>query len=112
MLNQGTYATKMLVGTVVWTVGILMFGTPVQADFLSFNPTGNAANPAFTIGGIDLAPGNALARGAVPLTVEKTFELDFQSGLTGLINTNGLTFAPPGLNTTYQLTAVGSFTEV
>jgi len=112
MLNQGTYATRVLVGTVVWTVGIIVFGTPVQGGFVNFNPTGDAAGPVFTIGGIDIAPGNALARGAVNLTVGQTFQLDFQAGVTGFSDTKGMPFAPPGLNTDYQLTAMGSFTEV
>ena len=47
-----------------------------------------------------------------PLAVGKTFQLDYQAAVSGLINTNGLTVAPPGLMSTYQLTAVGSYTEV
>jgi len=111
MLNQGTYATRVLVGAVVWTVGI-MFGTPVRGGFVDFNPTGNPAGQVFTIGGIDIAPGNALAVGAVNLAVKDTFQLYFQGVVAGLTDTKGLPFTPPGLNTAYQLTAVASFTEV
>jgi hypothetical protein len=89
-----------------------MLGSSARAAFIDFNPTGTGATPVMTIGGIDLAPGNALARGAVPLAVGKTFELDFQSSVSGFSDANGRTTAPPGLATSYQITAVGSFTEV
>jgi hypothetical protein len=87
-----------------------VLGSSAQAGFIQFSPTGSG--PEYTIGGIDVAPGNALAVNAVPLSVGSTFQLDYQAAVGGLINTSGLTFAPPGLNSTYQLTAVGSFTEV
>jgi hypothetical protein len=79
---------------------------------VDFNPTGSNASPMITIGGISIAPGNALARGSVPLSVGSTFELDFQSTINGVVNTNGLTVAPTGLATSYQITALASFTEV
>src|SRR3954470_21856901 len=112
MLNQDKQSMRLAVGTVLWTVVTVMLGASARAAFIDFNPTGTGATPVMTIAGIDFAPGNALARGAVPLAVGKTFELDFQSSVAGFIDTNGLTKAPPGLATSYQITAVGSFTEV
>jgi len=53
-----------------------------------------------------------LAVGALPLAVGATFQLDYQANIPALIGTNGLDFTPPGLGSTYQLTVVGSFTEV
>ena len=49
---------------------------------------------------------------SLPLTVGKTFQLDYEAVLGGLIDINGVTFTPPGLNSTYQITVVASFTEV
>ena len=77
-----------------------------------FNPTGGISSPVYTIAGIDLATGNALAVGSIPLTPGSTFQLDYQATVSGLIDTGGLTVLPPGLTSSYQLTAVGSFTEV
>jgi hypothetical protein len=77
-----------------------------------FNPSGTPATPTETIGGLDFAPGNALAVSALPLSVGKTFQLDYQATLAGLISPTGIDFSPPGLNSTYQITAVASFTEV
>ncbi len=82
------------------------------ASSIVFNPTGTPASATLAIGGIDEAPGSALARGSLPLTVGKTFQLDYEAVLGGVIDPNGLTVAPPGLNTNFQLTAVASFTEV
>src|SRR4051812_38899465 len=112
MLIQNKRSLRMAVGTVLWTVVTVMVGSSARAAFIDFNPTGTGATAVMTIAGIDLAPGNALTRGAVPLAVGKTFELEFQSSVSGFVDTNGLTKAPPGLATSYQITAVASFTEV
>jgi hypothetical protein len=112
MSNENRHSLRKALGIVLGTAGLLSLGSSVQAAFLDFNPTGSNATPTTTIAGIDIAPGNALARGSIPLSVGSTFELDFQSTINGVINTNGLTVAPPGLATSYQLTAVASFTEV
>jgi hypothetical protein len=90
----------------------VLVGSSTRAAFLTFDPTGGNGGPVMTISGIDIAPGNALARGSIPLSVGSTFELDFQSTINGVVNTNGLTVTPPGLNSSYQITAVASFTEV
>src|SRR4051794_8506211 len=82
------------------------------ASTILFNPTGTNATPAQLIGGLDFSPGNVLAVNSVPLTVGKTFQLDYQAALGGVIDPNGITVSPPGLNSTYQITAVSSFTEV
>jgi hypothetical protein len=89
-----------------------LLGSSARAGFFNFDPTGNGSSPMTTIAGIDIAPGNALAVGSIPLSVGATFQLDFQSTINGVINTNGLTVAPTGLATSYQITALASFTEV
>ena len=83
------------------------------ASPIEFNPTGNG-NPAdtFAIRAFDWAPGNSLAVSSVPLTVGDTFQLDYQATLADLIDPNSNSFVPPGLNSTYQITAVASITEV
>ena len=82
------------------------------ASTILFNPTGSNATQPITIGALDLAPGNTLAVNSLPLTVGNTFQLDYQATLAGVIDPNGGSISPPGLNTTYQITAVASITEV
>jgi hypothetical protein len=80
---------------------------------IEFNPTGNG-NPAdtYAVGSFGWAVGNSLAVGALPLSVGKTYQLDYQATLANLIDPNSTSFVPPGLNSTYQITAVASATEV
>jgi hypothetical protein len=112
MLNQKKRWARIPLATTLWAVGMAVLGSSAQAGSIQFNPTGSNSSPVLTIAGIDVAPGNALAVSSVPLTVGKTFQLDYQAAVSGLINTAGSTFAPPGLATSYQLTAVASVTEV
>ena len=89
----------------------LVLGTvSVRADSIVFSPTGSGQ--AYTISAIDLAVGNSLAVNSLPFSIGKTFQLDYQASIAALIGTNGLPFTPAGLASSYQLTAVGSFTEV
>jgi hypothetical protein len=91
---------------------MVLLGSSARAGFIDFNPTGSPSGPVYTIGGIDVAPGSALAVDALPLKVGDTFQRYYQASVSGLINTHGLTFAPPGLQSSYQLTAVASTTEI
>src|SRR5262245_58624165 len=84
-------------------------GRQLLASTILFNPTGSASTQPISIGGFDFAPGNTLAVSSLPLAVGKTYQLDYQATLAGVIDPNGITMFPPGLNTTYQITAVGSF---
>jgi len=97
--------------TALWLIAAVVFGSSARAGFIQFAPEGSSGS-TYTIGGIDPGPGNALAVGALPLTVGATFQLDYQANIPALIGTNGLDFTPTGLGSTYQLTVVGSFTEV
>jgi len=112
MRHHPIQRSKRWFAAALWAVGIVAIGSPARASFIDFNSTGDPTGTTQSIAGIDLAPGNALAQGSLPLTVGKTFQLYYQSTLSGLIHTNGLTVAPTGLNTNYQITAVASFTEV
>jgi hypothetical protein len=94
----------------LWAIGMIVLGSSVQAGMIQFSPNGSGTS--YTIGGIDPGPGNALAVSSLPLTVGASFQLDYQATVPALIGTNGMDFTPPGLGSTYQLTAVGSFTEV
>jgi uncharacterized repeat protein (TIGR01451 family) len=82
------------------------------ASPILFNPTGSNSTPPVAVGAFDWAPGNSLAVSSRPLTVGETFQLDYQARLADLIDPQGNSFVPPGLNTTYQITAVASITEV
>jgi PEP-CTERM motif len=105
----GWTATRL--ATVLWVIGAVLLGSSARAGSIQFAPAGPSGS-TYTIGGIDPGPGSALAVGALPLTVGATFQLDYQASIPALIGTNGLDFTPPGLGSTYQLTVVGSFTEV
>jgi len=93
-------------------LGMAVLGFSAQAGTIEFNPTGSSSSPVMTIAGIDPGPGNALAVGAIPLTLGKTFQLYYQATVSDLITPNGLPVVPPGMSSSYQLTTVGSFTEV
>jgi len=82
-----------------------------QADTIGFDPDGaGILNPTYQINGLGFGAGNVLAKGAIPLTVGSTFQVYFQTHLTSL---TGPTAPPatPGLNQTFQITEVGTFTE-
>ena len=51
------------------------------ASIISFNPTGSTATQPISVGSFDFAPGNSLSVGALPLTVGKTIQLDYQAVL-------------------------------
>ena len=87
-------------------------GSGAWAGFFSFDPTGTASTPASTIAGIDIGPGNALAKNVFPLVVGSTFQLYYQGQVSGLIGTNGLPTSATGLGSSYQITSLASFTEV
>jgi len=112
MLNQNKRWTKSPFLTVLWAVGISAIGSSARAGFIDFNPTGSNASPVTTISGIDLGPGNALARNSLPLTVGSTFQLYYQASVANLLGTDGMPLPGMGLNTSFQITAVASFTEV
>jgi len=97
-------------------------GSTAKADLISFNPTGGATtsggfNPGtFTISSLQFAAGDALAKGAIVggggFTVGQTFQLYYQTVLTG-VNSPGGPISLAGLNTAngYQITEVSTFTE-
>jgi len=92
---------------------IVSLALPAHAAFITFDPDGPApTNPAQTIGGLDWSVGNSLAKPLLPLEVGSTFQLYHQASLAGVINTNGTTVAPAGLNSTFELTTVSSVTAV
>jgi hypothetical protein len=94
-------------------MGESLEGRQLLAAPIEFNPTGNG-NPAdtYAVGSFGWAVGNSLAVSALPLSVGETYQLDYQATLANLIDPNSNSFVPPGLNSTYQITAVASVTEV
>jgi len=108
-----------LLALAAMTIGLLGSFQSAQADLIKFNPTGdgNVAN-TYTIGGLQFGAGNALAVGSIPLTVGATFQVYFQTNLTGV--TGGIPTIPgsvpaplvlPGLNINYQITEVATLKE-
>ena len=96
----------------LWALGMAVLGSSTHGGAINFNPTGAINGQVYTISGIDPGPGNALAVGSIPLTAGATFQLDYQATVSDLTGTNGLPIVPPGMTSSYQLTTVGSFTEV
>jgi len=87
-----------------------------KAGPILFDPDGGlAGNPAYNITGLGFGAGNAVAVGAIPnggnVTVGQQFQLNFQTHLTSLVGPNAPS-AVPGLNSTFQITEVATYTEV
>jgi len=116
MAIQDRKPSKIPAGTILWVVGLVLFGSPARGEFVVFDPDGSGATKPVTIGAIDIAPGNALAVGAVPLASDTTFDLYFQARVRGVIDTSSNPMSLPGLNSKdpggYQLTVLGRFSEV
>lgn len=97
-------------------VVMALFLVPVSAmatSLLSFNDT--------NLGWIDVAtwdwtPGNALAKGAVPLSNDfnnpSSFELYYQASLGNFIDANNVPLTGLGLNTAYEITIQTGFSEI
>jgi hypothetical protein len=103
-------------GLLVCALGLLACGE-ARAGFITFDPDGGGPAPAQQIAGLDFSVGNLLGKGLASATVGSTVEVLYQSTLAGVINTGGVTVAPPGLNGTpgapaYEITAVSRYTAV
>jgi len=101
-------------GLAAAAVCVLATAQSASADF-NFAPTGNVAvggvNPGvLNVQAFNFAAGNAIAVGAVPLAIGKTFTFDFQTHLTGFTGVNAPSVVP-GLNSTYYITEVGTLSE-
>jgi hypothetical protein len=112
MLNKNNLWARIPLAMSLWALGMAILGSSAHGGDIDFNPTGAIGGQVYTIRGIDPGPGNALAVGAVPLTVGATFQLDFQATVSDLVGINGMPIVPPGMTSSFQLTTVGSFTEV
>jgi len=95
-------------------------GVPVvRADLFTFDPDGDGPvtptdiDPTGLSGGLDFSTGSVLFRDGVARLADgpgQTFQAYFQTTLAGPINTNGDTIIPPGMNRTFEITAVASIT--
>src|SRR5262245_52044612 len=83
----------------------------VPASF-QFDPDGPGPLAPMLIDSLDFFPGAALADNAVPANAGQTFQLYYQSNLSGVIDPTGVGSTPPGLNATFEITVVASLTEV
>lgn len=93
---------------------LLMFALPgsLNADTVVFDPdgTGNSSVPMDT-SYFQFGAGNSLAQGIIPFTTSTTFQLLFHAQLNSIVTTTGAQFTPTGLNTSNEITIVGSLTE-
>lgn len=111
MKNRGKRAIKAsLLALAVTAAGLLGSVQSAMADAFTFNPTGGASTPTYTINGLGFGAGNALAVNAIPLTVGSTFQVYFQTHLTSLTGPTAPA-SVPGLNSSYQITEVATLTE-
>ena len=83
----------------------------VRADTILFDPDGSGGSSAFDINYFQFGAGNSLAQGAVPFTVGNIFQLLFHAQLNSVVTTTGAQMTPLGLNSSYEVTLVGSVTE-
>jgi hypothetical protein len=84
----------------------------MAADTFVFDP--DAAGPSSKIGNVNtfqFGAGNSLFKGAIPFTQSATFQLLFHAQLNSLVNNAGVQIIPAGLNSSYEITLVGSVTE-
>src|SRR5688572_23489400 len=95
--------------------GLGALASPASAAFITFDPDGAAsANAPQTIGGLDWAVGNALGDNFSGSTLAPggLFQIYYQAALAGVINTQGQTAAPSGLNSDFEITMVMRTREV
>jgi hypothetical protein len=96
----------------VWCGASGALVSSARAAFITFNADGTAATQVTNVASFSYSAGNAVAAGALPLTTGSTFQLYFQARLDSVRNNLNQTIVPAGLNTTYEVTVVGSLTEV
>lgn len=79
-----------------------------------FDPDGPGPAPTVALGTIDLAPGNALAQGAVPLapTGLSPFTQLYQAKVSSLRDINNNVIPVAGLGTTFEITAVAGISSL
>lgn len=100
-------------------MGAEVSGAPLTSSQVLFDPDGNGGASGVRIGGLDWAPGNAVAVGGnqavanfLAGTGPTTFEVLYQAKLVGYINPAGNTIQPDGIrNGTFEITAVARFYE-
>ncbi|CAN5416399.1 hypothetical protein BH09PLA1_BH09PLA1_15100 [soil metagenome] len=93
-------------------VGLGVFASYSDAAVFTFDPDGAGPLAPIAASGLDWGVGNSLATSRVPITVGSTFQQYYQATLAGVINGGGTTIAPAGLNSTFEITAVASVTQL
>lgn len=106
-IRRGTTLRTFLTAAALW----IALTSGAQADTILFNPTGGGASGALTVGSFNWSAGTAVAEGAIPFTLGKTFTALYETALSGLNGPNGTGIATPGLNSTYQITEVAVLSE-
>ena len=112
MINQSKFTGKDAMGD--GALGFRNGGARifVPGGTIEFNPTGSSSSPVITIAAIDPGRRQCAGRRGSSAHLGKTFQLDYQATVADLLNANGLPVVPPGMTTSFQLTTVGSFTEI
>lgn len=91
-----------------------LHAAPAEAGPIGrFDPTGQGdAGAAFSFGGLDWAPGNALAVAAQPIAPGRnTFTTFFQTTLEAFLDPAGNPIPLPGLGNQFQITVQGAIPE-
>ena len=91
-----------------------------EADTIVWDTDGSGNASTVNLSGWLFASGNSLFQGVVPFTLGDTFQLSFHAQLTSVLNQAGSQVNPTGLNAPgpvgsvapYEITVVGSVTEV
>ncbi|NTU42874.1 MAG: PEP-CTERM sorting domain-containing protein [Nitrospirales bacterium] len=113
--KEGKTMKKWLFKAMTFTMAIAL-GLTVYTQNASAQTTGLDfnANGIETVTGVwsfDWVPGNALAKGAVPLQASTDFPLYFQSSLGSYLDQNGNAITGTNLNNSYEITIVAGSME-
>lgn len=110
--NRSRSLQFTLTATASAMISLGAFGSIASAAIFTFDPDGPApANGPAAISGLDWSVGNSLAANRVPAVVGNGYEQYYQTTLAGVINGNGTTVAPVGLNSTFEITAVARMSQ-
>lgn len=81
-----------------------------SAAVISFDPDGPGPAPVAAVGSLDFLPGNILSIAGQDVTGAPNVSLYYQARLGAILDGAGHVIPTPGLNSTYEITAVFGFT--
>src|SRR5262249_37912250 len=84
----------------------------LAADTFVFDPDAGGNSPKIgNVNTLQFGAGNSLFQSSIPFTQSDTFQLLFQGQLNSIVDSTGAQIVPEGLNSSYEITIVGSATE-